>query len=331
MVRLRTAFPFSSGHVQTVFPFIFRRQPRLPYERQRMETSDGDFVDLDWSRAGSDRLVVILHGLEGHSTSKYVLGMARAARLHGLDVLAMNHRSCGGELNRKPTMYHSGWTGDLHEVLLMVEALGRYRSVDLVGFSLGGNVVLKYLGEDPGRVPSVVRRAVALSVPCDLEDAARALERPACAIYMRYLLDLLRKKIILKSRLFPGTFDLTGLHRLRTFKDFDDRFTAPMHGFTDALDYWRRSSSRQFLGGIGRRTCIINAANDPFLGPRCFPADEARENAALCLVAPETGGHVGFVGSGSPGWMYWSEWLAMRFLEDPSCADVQKSAVRCSP
>ncbi len=328
MVRLRTAFPFSSGHVQTIYPFVFRPCARLPYERQRLETSDGDFVDLDWSRAGSDRLVLILHGLEGHSRSKYVLGMARAARFHGLDVLAMNHRSCGGELNRKPGMYHSGWTLDLHEVLLMVEALGRYRSVDLVGFSLGANVVLKYLGEDPSRVPAIVRRAVALSVPCDLEDAARALDRPGCAIYMRYLLDLLRKKIILKSRLFPGMFDLTGLDRLRTFRQFDDRFTAPLHGFRDAQDYWRRSSSRQFLGGIERGACIINAVNDPFLGPGCFPLSEVRGNGALRLIAPGTGGHVGFVGSGNPGWMYWSEWMALRFLQDPSCEDVQKSAIR---
>mgnify|MGYP003585037511 FL=1 len=328
MVRLRTAFPFSSGHVQTLYPFVFRPRARVPYERRRLETSDGDFLDLDWSRTGSDRLVLILHGLEGHSRSTYVLGMARAARHHGLDVLAMNHRSCGGELNRKPTMYHSGWTRDLHEVLLMVEALGNYRSVDLVGFSLGANVILKYLGEDPGRVPAIVRRAVALSAPCDLEDAARALERPECALYMRYLLDHLRKKIIRKSRVFPGVFDLTGLERMRTFRQFDDRFTAPMHGFRDALDYWRRSSSRQFLAGIGRRTCIVNAANDPFLGPRCFPVDEVRANEALSMAMPETGGHVGFVGSGNPGWMYWSEWVSMRFVQDPSSVDVQDCVVR---
>jgi predicted alpha/beta-fold hydrolase len=328
VVRLRTAFPFSSGHVQTLFPFVFRRRARVPYERRRLETSDGDFVDLDWSCTGSDRLALILHGLEGNSRSTYVLGMARAARHHGLDVLAMNHRSCGGELNRKPTMYHSGWTRDLHEVLLMVESLGRYRSVDLVGFSLGANVILKYLGEDPAQVPDIVRRAVAVSVPCDLEDAARALDRPECALYMRYLLDQLRKKIIRKSRVFPGVFDLAGLDRMRSFRQFDDRFTAPMHGFRDALDYWRRSSSRQFLAGIERRTCIVNAANDPFLGPRCFPVDEVRASGVLSMVMPQTGGHVGFVGSGTPGWMYWSEWVAMRFLQDPCCSEVQGCAVR---
>jgi predicted alpha/beta-fold hydrolase len=328
VVRLRSAFPFSSGHVQTIYPFVFRPRPEVPYDRQRLETSDGDFVDLDWSRGGGDRLVVVLHGLEGHSRSTYVLGMARAARLQGLDVLAMNHRSCGGELNRKPTMYHSGWTRDLHEVLLMVEALGRYQSVDLVGFSLGANVVLKYLGEDPSRIPSIVRRAVALSVPCDLEDASRALGRPQCAIYMRYLLDLLRKKIIRKSRLFPGMFDLTGIQGLKNFRQFDDRFTAPMHGFRDALDYWRSSSSRQFLDRIERPTCIINAANDPFLGPQCYPVGEARNNDSLSLIMPETGGHVGFVGCGVPGWMYWSEWMTMRFLHDPQCPEVQNCVAR---
>jgi predicted alpha/beta-fold hydrolase len=114
----------------------------------------------------------------------------------------------------------------------------------------------------------------------------------------------------------------------RTFRQFDDRVTAPLHGCRDALDYWRRSSSRQFLGGIERCTCIINAVNDPFLGPGCFPLSEVRGNGALRLIAPRTGGHVGFVGSGNPGWMYWSEWMALRFLQDPSCEDVQKSAIR---
>lgn len=324
MVRLATAFPFSSGHVQTLFPPLFRSLPVVHYERERLETSDGDFVDLDWSRGdGGDALLVILHGLEGHSRRKYVLGMVDAARGHGLDALAMNFRGCGGEPNRKVTMYHSGWTRDLHEVLTMVASLGRYRSVHLVGFSLGGNVVLKYLGEEPSMVPDIVRGAVAVSVPCDLEDSARALARPQCALYTRYLLDQLRKKIIEKGRLFPGTLDLKGVENLRTFRQFDDRFTAPLHGFRDALDYWRRSSSVRFLSGIDRRTCIINAVNDPFLGPRCYPVAQVRANPRLTLLAPRTGGHVGFVGSGR-GRMYWSEWVAMRFVQGLSCPHVQE-------
>ena len=324
MVRLVTAFPFSSGHVQTLFPPFFRPMPEVRYERERLETSDGDFVDLDWSRGKESKgLVFVLHGLEGHSRRKYVLGMVRAARLHGFDAVAMNFRGCSGEPNRKVAMYHSGWTRDLHESLLRIASRGGYPCVHLVGFSLGGNVVLKYLGEDPAVIPDFVGGAVAISVPCDLEDSSRALARPQCALYARYLLDQLRKKIIEKSRLFPGTLDLTDVDKLRTFRQFDDRFTAPLHGFRDALDYWRRSSSRQFLPGIDRPTCILNAVNDPFLGPECYPVREARDNANLTLLTPSTGGHVGFVGSGRNGF-YWSEWMAMRFLLGLKGGEVQE-------
>ncbi len=313
MVRLRTTFPFSSGHVHTLFPPIFRPKPRLEYQRQRVETADGDFVDVDWSRGGNDRLAVILHGLEGHSRRTYVLGMASAARSCGFDVLAMNLRGCGGEPNRRLSSYHSGLTGDVHDVLRMVARLGRYASVSLIGFSLGGNLVLKYLGEDSERVPVEVAGAVAISVPCDLEDSARALARPACRIYMRYLLDQLGKKVIEKSRRFPGALDVGALRGVRTFQDFDDRFTAPMHGFRDALDYWRKSSCKQFLTSITRPACVINALDDPFLGPGCFPWREAEANPRLTLLTPPAGGHVGFVGVGA-GRMYWSEWQSMRFL-----------------
>ena len=322
MVRLATAFPFSSGHVQTLFPPLFRPLPAVRYERERLETLDGDFVDLDWSRgSGADSLLVVLHGLEGHSRRKYVLGMVRAARDHGFDALAMNFRGCSGQPNRKVTMYHSGWTSDLHEVLALVASRGRYRNVHLVGFSLGGNVVLKYLGENPSMVPDNVRGAVAVSVPCDLEDSARALARPQCLLYTRYLLDQLRKKIIEKDRLFPGRLDVQGIEKLRTFRQFDDRFTAPLHGFKDAQDYWRRSSSARFLPAIDRPACIINAANDPFLGPECYPVAQARSNPHLTLIVPRTGGHVGFVGSGQ-GRLYWSEWAVMRRVQGLPCPDV---------
>ncbi|NCD24072.1 MAG: alpha/beta fold hydrolase [Deltaproteobacteria bacterium] len=311
MVRLRTGFPFSSGHVHTIFPPLFRPRPRLEYQRQRVETADGDFVDVDWHCRGSDHLVIILHGLEGHSRRTYVLGMARAARDHGFDVLAMNLRGCSGEPNRKLPSYHSGLTEDLHDVLRMVRALNRYASCFLIGFSLGANLVLKYLGEAPERVPVEVRGAVAVSVPCDLEDSAQSLARPGCRFYMRYLLDQLGRKVIEKERLFPGAVDLAALRHVHTFREFDDLCTAPWHGFRDALDYWRKSSSKQFLVAIDRPTCIINALDDPFLGPKCFPEWEVECNPFLILITPPVGGHVGFVGTGD---MYWSEWQSMRFL-----------------
>lgn len=311
--ELLRIFPFSSGHVQTMFGPIFRPKPSVHYVRQRMDTSDGDFVDLDWSRGGSEDLVVILHGLEGHSRRKYVRGMARAARLSGFDVLAKNFRGCSEEPNRTVGMYHSGWTQDLHEVLEMVSATRRYARVHLVGFSLGGNVILKYLGENPARVPQTVHSAVTFSVPCDLEDSSKVLARRSRAVYMRYLLDQLKKKIIKKSQLFPGTLNISGLDRMQTFLEFDERFTAPLHGFAGAKDYWKKSSSRQFLHAIRKSTLIVNALNDPFLGPDCYPYAEVQENAHLTLLTPETGGHVGFVGHGRQS-LYWSECVAMDFV-----------------
>lgn len=157
-------------------------------------------------------------------------------------------------------------------------------------------------------------------MPCDLEDSARALDRPSCRIYTRYLIDLLRKKIIEKNRLFPGGLDVSGVERIQSFREFDDRFTAPMHGFNDALDYWRRSSCKQYLGNIRRPACLINARNDPFLGAACFPTEEAGDNPWLTLVMPTTGGHVGFMGVDGA---YWSEWIAMRFLMHMHDVEVQ--------
>lgn len=320
MVRLRTAYPFGNGHIQTLFPVFFRPEPVIDYQRSRFELSDGDFVDLDWSCANNKQLVLILHGLEGHSRRKYVCGMALAARACGFDVLAMNLRGCGGEPNRKLGMYHSGWTLDLHEVLLMLASKKQYQSVNLIGFSLGGNIILKYLGESMDLVPDCVGRSVVFSVPCDLEDAAQALSRPQCQIYTWYLLSQLRAKVIDKDRLFPGALDLSGLNKITTFHEFDNRFTAPVHGFRDALDYWRKSSSKQFLHKIKRPICLINAHDDPFLGPKCFPIQEAQNNSWLTLIVPPTGGHVGFLGTHG---QYWSEWIAMRFLTPCQKKDVQ--------
>lgn len=314
------ASPLGNGHIQTLFPVIFRPTPAVVYQRTRFELSDKDFVDLDWLRSGNKRLVLLLHGLEGHSRRKYVCGMAQAAQAQGFDVLAMNLRGCGGEPNRKLTMYHSGWTQDLHEVLLRVAREQDYQSVDLIGFSLGGNIILKYLGESCQVVPDFVRRTVVFSVPCDLEDAARALARPECQLYTWYLVSQLREKIRVKDQLFPGTLDIQGLDQIHTFQEFDDRFTAPMHGFRDAVEYWQKSSSKQFLSQITRPTCLVNAHNDPFLGPQCFPVQEAQNNPWLTLIVPPTGGHVGFLGSGGK---YWSEWIAMRFLRPGQEKNVQ--------
>lgn len=301
------------GHLQTIVPALCRRVARVTVRAERLELPDGDFVDLEWAEQGRGRLAILSHGLEAHTGAGYMQGMAAALVRRGWDVLAWNFRGCGAVPNRLLRMYHSGATEDLDAVVR--HALERHpaESVDLIGFSLGGNLTLKYLGEAGVDVPSRLHRAVAFSVPCDLACSSQQLSLPANRIYMERFLRALRGKIRAKSRMFPGHLDASGLDALRTFREFDDRFTAPLHGFRDAADYWERSSSRPFLPRIALPTLLVNAANDPFLGPGCYPDGEASASEWFHFEAPETGGHVGFPAFGNGG-EYWSETRAAAFL-----------------
>lgn len=302
-----------NGHAETLFAGLLRRGPRVEFVRERLELEDGDFVDIDWSRAGSRRLALITHGLEGHSRRPYVLGMARALGAAGFDVLARNLRGCSGELNLLPQAYHSGETGDLRTVLGHALDSGNYDTVVLVGFSVGGNQTLRFLGEKPAAVPGPVAAAVCVSVPCDLTASERALARPGNRIYLKNFLNTLQAKVRRKSQSFPGLVDLDRLARVRDFRGFDDLFTAPRHGFRDAAQYYAEASSLPVLGNVAVSTLILNAKNDPFLTPECFPEAQARDNSALFLEIPATGGHVGFV----PPWPgpYRSEIRAVEFLK----------------
>jgi predicted alpha/beta-fold hydrolase len=303
---------FRNPHLQTIVAGRLRRVRGVRYERERIETPDGDFLDLDASRVGADRAVVISHGLEGSADRAYVRGMARALNRHSWDALAWNLRGCSGEPNRRLRLYHSGATEDLDAVVQHVRA--DYDRVALVGFSLGGNITLKYLGERGDAVDPRVRRAVALSVPVDLAASSVALARWENALYMRYFLRSLRRKVRAKAQQFPGEVSTDGLGRIRDFRGFDDRYTAPLHGFADADDYWRRSSSEPFLGAIRVPTLLVNAADDPFLTPACYPTEIARQSDHFWLETPAHGGHVGFVTFGRDG-EYWSERRAADFLD----------------
>lgn len=301
-----------SGHLQTILPALFRRiGGRLIPLPERIATPDGDFLDLDWYRQGSGRLAILSHGLEGCSRARYVRGMAAALVAAGWDVLAWNFRGCSGEMNRTARFYHSGDTGDFG--LVIDHAQRGYQSVALVGFSLGGNVTLKYLGEDPDGVHPKVMGAVAFSVPCDLAASARRLDEARNRVYTRRFLRSLRRKVLEKARQIPGAIDSSGVEELRSFREFDDRYTAPMHGFRNAEDYWGQSSSRQFLPAIRVPALLINAANDPFLPPECFPVREAEDSPFFFLEMPRAGGHVGFSSLGST---YWSEMRAVQFLKE---------------
>jgi hypothetical protein len=304
-------FGLSNGHVQTLYAH-FRRVNNVEYTRERITTPDGDFLDLDWSANGHKRIVILSHGLEGHTTRPYMLGMARALNRHGWDVLAWNYRSCSGETNRKLRWYHSGETGDLRTVIGHVADRGKHTELALIGFSLGGNITLKYLGEKPEQVNPLISKAVAFSVPCDLKSSAHKLARPANWIYMKRFLRTLHQKVKAKMKLFPELISDDGFHKIKNFVEFDDRYTAPIHGFKDAYDYFDRCSSRQFLPNIRVPALLVNARNDPFLDKPSFPYPEAEASTCFFLETPEKGGHMGFTSRCDE---YWSESRALSFLE----------------
>ena len=306
----------SNGHFQTIIPSFFR-EVEIPYQRERIDTPDGDFLDLDWSKVKFEKLVIISHGLEGSTDRAYIKGMARAFNAHGWDALAWNYRGCSGVPNLKLRTYHSGATDDLETVILHASSHDQYVELCLVGFSMGGNINLKYLGEIGDSIPGKIKSAIAFSVPCDLKSSAKKLAQFSNRIYIRRFLGMLHEKIQLKMELFPDEINDDGFNRIKTFKEFDDRYTAPIHGFEDAEDYWRKCSSKQFLDNIRIPTLLINSKNDPFLTDSCCPIEQAQSNPNLFLEIPESGGHVGFISLNSNG-MYWSESKAVSFANRQS-------------
>jgi predicted alpha/beta-fold hydrolase len=305
-----------NGHAHTVYPVLRRKIPEVVYQRERLELEDGDFLDLDWSRAGSDRagrVVIVAHGLEGSSEGAYVKGMARAFNRRGWDALALNFRGCSGEPNRLLRCYHSGVSDDLWHVVEHVRR-GGYERVGLVGFSLGGNVTLKLLGELGERCPGWLVGGVGISVPCDLKASAEVMARPVNRAYMARFLGDLREKLRTRQGRWPRELDDSGYDQVRTFRDFDDRYTAPLHGFRDAEDYWARCSAVGFFEAIRCPALLLSAADDPFLAPACFPHDLAAGHRWFHLESPARGGHVGFVGGGLKPDEYFSERRALEFL-----------------
>lgn len=304
-------------HVHMILANRMRLVPGVAYHRERLDTPDGDFLDVDWARRGFRRVAVICHGLEGHSRRPYVLGMVRAMNRAGWDACAMNLRGCSGEPNRKPFFYHSGMTEDVETVVHHVLKSEDYHGIALVGFSLGGNLVLKYVGERSNTLSSRILGAVAFSVPCDLGASAREISKPGNRFYLKRFLRMLKEKIEAKRPLFPDLLSTASYENLRTLEDFDNRYTAPLHGFLNAQDYYTKASCKPFLEKIAIPTLLVNALDDPFLSPECFPYREAYRNPHLTLETPARGSHVGFWEMSSDGTL-WSEKRAVAFLQNQS-------------
>jgi len=311
----RAPLAFGNGHLQTVYPTLYRPWPQIDYTRERIETSDGDFLDLDWAQSqNNSRLVILTHGLESSSSSKYICGMAAAFKRRGWDALAWNLRGCSGETNRLLTSYHSGSSDDLSTVIDHVVETQNYETIALIGFSLGGNITLKYLGEAGANARSQIQAAAAFSVATDLASSAKRLEQFQNRIYMRRFMKTLTEKVRVKMKQFPGKLSDSGLERMRTFSEFDGTYTAPLNGFASADDYWSRCSSGNFLDQIQVPTLLVNAVNDPFLTTSCYPTDLAHNHQFLHLETPASGGHMGFVHRNVTN-EYWSETRAAEFIE----------------
>jgi len=317
----RPAWWLPGSHAQTVGARLLRSRRGVDFRRERLELPDGDFLDLDWAdvagappRTEPLPLVVVLHGLEGSARSTYALESYRALAREGVAAVGLNFRSCSGEPNRLPRLYHSGETGDLRFVLRVLRERFPRRPLGTLGFSLGGNVMLKYLGESPDALPAA---AAAVSVPYDLAAGADYIERGWSRAYRRYLVRKLQRKVALKAAQLDGLVDLALLRRARTFREFDDAGTAPLHGFTDADDYYRRSSSKAYLPAVAVPTLLVHALDDPFLPPHALP-DAAILDKSRWLSAAFVphGGHVGFVAGPPYAPIFFAERQAARFLAD---------------
>ncbi|MEQ8927237.1 MAG: alpha/beta fold hydrolase [Fulvivirga sp.] len=302
---------YLNSHFETIFPALFRKVKFQPYIRERITTPDNDFLDLDWVKQDAKKLVIISHGLEGNSEKPYVRGMGKAFYTAGFDVCAWNYRGCSGEVNKKLRFYHSGATDDLHSVVNHC-LTHDYDEIVLVGFSLGGNITLKYLGEQGSHVHKRIIKAIAISVPVNLHTSCIKISKRGNMVYSKRFLRNLKAKIRKKAKIMPDKLDVNGLNSISTLIDFDNKYTAPIHGFKDAVDYYTQCSSLYHLDSIKCTTLIINAKNDPFLSEDCYPVDQLKGHEFVTLEIPDYGGHVGFTEFNSEK-MYWSEKRAVAF------------------
>lgn len=311
----RPAWWLPDRHRQTVAARYLRRRSGVALRRERIATPDGDFLDLDWTTPRDDHrpLVVVLHGLEGSARSGYALELYRQVAAAGADAVGLNFRSCSGELNRAPRLYHSGETGDLELVLgLLAERLPE-RTLAAVGVSLGGNVLLKHLGERGAATPLAC--AASVSVPFDLAAGACFMERGFARIYVTVLLRSLKRKLRARAAELGGLVDLPRALSARTFWEFDDAATAPLHGFGSAADYYARSSSGPLLERIRIPTLLLQSRDDPFVPAAAIPEAAVASSRWLHSGVVDAGGHVGFVAGASPlRPRFWAERSAARFV-----------------
>jgi len=312
----RPAWWLPGRHGQTVWNRLFRSNPDVATTRARWTTPDGDFVDIDFvdGPRGSPQLLAI-HGLEGSSERKYIRGTLALGKSRGWRGVAINFRSCSGTINRAPRLYHSGETEDLDWIVGELAKRDPGAPILPVGVSLGGNVLLKWLGEQGDVLPDEIRAAVAISVPFDLAASAEKMSKGMGRLYSRFFLRTLKRKALIKAEQYPELLDARAIRAARDWHQYDEVATAALHGFASALDYWEKSSSSGFLSRIRRPTLLISAHDDPFIPESSLPTEVVADSRWLYAEFTDRGGHAGFV-SGSVPWrpVYWAEQRAIEFL-----------------
>ena len=307
-------FYLFNGHLETIVPSLKRTIKGVEYQRERIDTPDDDFLDIDWSRIGSRKLVVVSHGLEGDSSRHYVKGVVKLFNQNGWDALAWNNRSCSGEMNRQRILYHHGASYDLRAVVNHAAEKFDYHEVALVGVSMGGGQTLRYLGEwESFAIPANISKAVTISVPCSLLESAATLNWRSNRVYRNKFVEKLKLKIVEKAKQYPD-IDVNGIDALKTLDEFDEKYTAPIHGFESAEAFYDYCNPFPFLKAIQKPTLILNALNDPLLQGQCYPYDLAKSNEYLFLETPKRGGHVGYTLNGSE--FTYAELRALEFITE---------------
>ena len=308
----KAPFIYRNGFMSTVYSGLVRRI-KLEQQRERITLNDSDFIDLDWSYAKekSNKVIVLLHGLEGNGQRPYMTGPAKLFNENGVDAVCVNFRGCSGEPNLKYRSYHSGATDDLVDIINHLIEVKNYSEIYFHGISLGANLILKYLGERDN-VPAQIKGVVAVSVPCDLNGSCIELHTFKNILYHNNFKGYLVDRLKIKQIQHPDKISIKDINSIKSLRDFDEVYTSKAHGFKNALDYYKQCSSLQFLSNIKTPTLIINSLNDSFLSPECYPIKEAKVNNNLYLEMPNHGGHVGFIKLGD---YYYNEKRSLEFFE----------------
>jgi uncharacterized protein len=310
--KYKAPFLFRNADVATILPSIFRRV-EIGYTRERINTKDGDFLDLDWVTKENDKIVIISHGLEGNSHRHYVTGTAKMFSESGWDAVAWNCRSCSGEMNLLPRLYSHIDAPDLEEVIDHILATKRYRKIALVGYSMGGAITLNYLTKMKASHPPELLGAVAISAPVDVGGSSVQLEKNRNLFYKKRFLKKFMLRIKKKSEDLSFLLDTKDVEKITTFAEYDARFTAPMNGCASPAEFYKKASTYYALPEIEKPTLLLIAENDPFMPASCYPYAAARGHEFFHLEVPKRGGHVGFtIRSLQYSWM---ESRALEFIE----------------